>query len=92
MGFTRSRADECVRIRSSDGDTTITGTYTDDVFILSTSPSGVEEVKKELREKYGMKDGGPMNFILGIKVVRDRPRRLITLSQRAYAERILDRF
>jgi hypothetical protein len=52
----------------------------------------VEEVKRELRLKYGVKDGGPMNYILGIKVMRDRPRRLITLSQRAYVERILDRF
>jgi hypothetical protein len=33
-----------------------------------------------------------MNFILGIKVERDRISRKITLSQRAYAIRILERF
>jgi hypothetical protein len=92
MGFKRSRADECVRIRGEKGERVITGTYTDDVTILSDEKDGVERMKRELSEKYGLKDGGDLNWMLGIKVTRDRKNRTIRLSQQAYAERILERF
>jgi len=58
MGFTRSRADECVRICGKKGERVITGTYTDDVTILSDKKDGVDKMKKELKERYGLKDGG----------------------------------
>src|ERR1041385_9158374 len=39
-----------------------------------------------------MKDLGEAAYILGIKIYRDRSRRLLALSQRTYLEKILNRF
>ncbi|GJT41984.1 hypothetical protein Tco_0941849 [Tanacetum coccineum] len=39
-----------------------------------------------------MKDLGEAAFILGIKIYRDRPKRLIGLSQNAYMDKILKRY
>ncbi|GJZ93709.1 hypothetical protein Tco_0665912 [Tanacetum coccineum] len=39
-----------------------------------------------------MKDLGEAAYILGIKIIRDRSKRLIALSQSAYLEKILKKF
>ena len=39
-----------------------------------------------------MKDMGEIKYILGIKIYRDRSRRLIVLSQYVYIDKILERF
>ena len=39
-----------------------------------------------------MKDLGEASFILGIKVYRDRPNRMLGLSQKMYIEEVLKRF
>ncbi|GJY29152.1 retrotransposon protein, putative, ty1-copia subclass [Tanacetum coccineum] len=57
-----------------------------------------EEIKslqsvKEYREKcFAMKDLGEAAFILGIKIYRDRSKRLIGLSKNAYMDKILKRY
>lgn len=92
MGFERSKADECVRFRGREDERIITATYTDDVTILANTTEGMNGMKEEMREKYGLKDGGELHFMLGIRVERNRGSRTIKLSQRAYAERVLHRF
>ena len=39
-----------------------------------------------------MKDLGEAEYILGIKIHRDRSRRMIGLSQETYIDKVLDRF
>jgi hypothetical protein len=39
-----------------------------------------------------MKDMGEANFVLGVKIFRDRSRKLLGLSQETYVRRILERF
>ena len=39
-----------------------------------------------------MKDLGEASFILGIKVYKDRPNRMLELSQKMYIEEVLKRF
>ena len=39
-----------------------------------------------------MKDLGEASYILGIKIYRDRSRRLIGLSQSTYIDKVLNRF
>jgi len=46
-------------------------TYTDDVTGASTSTVGAAEAKGELKERYKLKDGGELNYMLGIKVEQD---------------------
>ena len=39
-----------------------------------------------------MKDMGEVEYVLGIEITRDRPNRLLTLSQGSYLETVLKRF
>nr|GFC06207.1 hypothetical protein [Tanacetum cinerariifolium] len=52
----------------------------------------LQEVKTYLGKCFSMKDLGGAAFILGIKIYRDRSRRLIGLSQNAYLDKILKRY
>jgi hypothetical protein len=50
----------------------------------------IEVVKSSLRKSFLMKDLGEATYILGIKIYRDRSKRLIGLSQYAYIDKILN--
>ncbi|GKD57373.1 hypothetical protein Tco_1290760 [Tanacetum coccineum] len=50
------------------------------------------DVKSWLRKCFAMKDLGEAAYILGIKIYRDRSRRLIGLNQSAYIDKILKRY
>ncbi|GKD86746.1 retrotransposon protein, putative, ty1-copia subclass [Tanacetum coccineum] len=52
----------------------------------------LQEVKSWLSKCFSMKDLGETAYILGIKIIRDRSKRLIALSQSAYLKKILKRF
>ena len=49
-------------------------------------------VKRWLSKKFFMKDLGEASYILEIKVYRDRPKRMLGLSQKLYIEKVLKRF
>jgi len=48
--------------------------------------------KKSIGKTFSIKDMGECNWILNMKVIRNRVQRTITLSQQAYVERILKQF
>ncbi|GJT28551.1 retrotransposon protein, putative, ty1-copia subclass [Tanacetum coccineum] len=52
----------------------------------------LQDVKYYLGRCFAMKDLGEAAYILGIKIYRDRSKRLIGLCQSAYIEKILKRF
>ena len=52
----------------------------------------LNSVKESLNGKFLMKDLGEVVYILGIKIYRDRSRRLLGLSQSAYIDKVLKRF
>ena len=92
LGYKRSKADPSVRSRHENGSTTITSTYTDDTTGISSSMDEAERAKAELGRKFKTKDLGEASLVLGIKIERDREAGMISISQRAYLERVLERF
>ncbi|GJV64590.1 zinc finger, CCHC-type containing protein [Tanacetum coccineum] len=52
-------------------------------------PEGYKDVKSYLGRSFAMKDLGDAAYILGIKIYRDRSKRLIGLNQSDYIEKIL---
>ncbi|GKD71698.1 retrotransposon protein, putative, ty1-copia subclass [Tanacetum coccineum] len=52
----------------------------------------LQDVKSYLGRCFAMKDLGEAAYILGIKIYRDRSKRLIGLCQSAYIEKIIKRF
>ena len=49
-------------------------------------------IKESLKSSFLMKDLGEATYILGIKIYRDRFRRLIGISQSTYIDKVLKRF
>jgi hypothetical protein len=49
----------------------------------------IKEGKKKLSSKFDMKDLGVANFILGMKIKRDRPARNIWLNHKKYIEIVM---
>ena len=50
------------------------------------------DVKLWLSNTFSMKDLGEVTYILGIRIYRDRAKRIIGLSQKLYIEKMLKRF
>ena len=53
--------------------------YVDDILLIGNNIEMLESVKEYLNKSFSMKDLGEAAFILGIKIYRDRSRRLIGL-------------
>jgi hypothetical protein len=66
--------------------------YVDAILLIGNDIPMLEVVNSLLRNSFSMKDLGEVVYILGIKVYRDRSKRLIGLSQDAYIDKILNHF
>ncbi|GJT09525.1 retrotransposon protein, putative, ty1-copia subclass [Tanacetum coccineum] len=66
--------------------------YVDDILLMGNSVTMLKEVKSWLCKCFSMKDLGQATYILEIKIIHDRSKRLIALSQSAYLEKILKKF
>jgi hypothetical protein len=64
----------------------------DDILLIINDISMMEVVKSSLRKSFSMKDLGEAAHILGIKIYRDRSKRLIALSHDAYIDKVLNWF
>ena len=66
--------------------------YVDDILIIGNDLGMMQGVKAYLCKNFSMKDLGEASYILGIKLYRDKERRLIGLSQSSYVDKILERY
>lgn len=66
LDYRKSCADQSVHIRDSDGEITITSTYTDNITRMSSTRASTDLTKRELGEKYKVKNLGDLKLVLGI--------------------------
>lgn len=66
--------------------------YVDDILLIGNNVAMLSTVKLWLSNQFSMKDLGEASFILGLKLYRDRSKRLLGLSQSSYIDKILTRF
>lgn len=91
MGLTRCAADHAMWYRRNGDSTLIVALSVDDLTIAGT-PDLVATFKSDIKSHFDMSDLGPMHWILGIEVQRDRAARTLAISQRAYIDTIVARF
>ena len=60
--------------------------YVDDILLIGNDIEFLDSIKGYLNKSFSMKDLGEAAYILGIKIYRDRSRRLIGLSQSTYLD------
>ncbi|CAH9090786.1 unnamed protein product [Cuscuta epithymum] len=66
--------------------------YVDDILLASSDLDLLHETKRLLFGHFDMKDLGEASYVIGIEIHRDRVKGTLGLSQKAYIERILERF
>ncbi|GJX52612.1 retrotransposon protein, putative, ty1-copia subclass [Tanacetum coccineum] len=89
FGFDQNLDEPCVYQKASGSNVTFLILYVDDIIIMGNHIPSLQSVKNYLGKCFSMKDLGEAAFILGIKIYRDRSKRLIGLSQNAYMVRSL---
>lgn len=66
--------------------------YVDDLLLAGPSATEIADLKVKLNKRFQMSDLGPCSYYLGMKVTRDRPNRVLRLSQTGYIEEVLRKF
>ena len=92
LDFGRSEEDHYVYYKLIDDRLLIIVLYVDDMLLIGNDRNIIKEVKSQLSSKFDMKDLGPVSFILGIQINRDRTNRRLWLNQRKHVEMILKQF
>ena len=92
LGFVKIKSDASVWVFQGDEIRIIVPVYVDDMTLVSKSKSKLAELKSSLRKHFKLRDLGPIEFLLGVKVERDRFKRTLHLSQRQYTLDILKRY
>ncbi|GJT14460.1 retrotransposon protein, putative, ty1-copia subclass [Tanacetum coccineum] len=90
--FAQNLDEPCVYQKASGSNVTFLILYVDDIIIMGNHIPSLQSVKDYLGKCFAMKYLGEATFILGIKIYRDRSKRLIGLGQNAYMDKILKRY
>ncbi|KAJ9558789.1 hypothetical protein OSB04_013403 [Centaurea solstitialis] len=92
FGFAKSEFEPCVYTKFSGSIVTFLVLYVDDILLIGNNVPTLQSVKEWLSKCFQMKDLGEAAYILGIKIYRNRSKRLIGLSQSTYIDKVLKRF
>ena len=66
--------------------------YVDDILLIGNDVGMLSSMKVWLSKNFSMNDLGEATYILGMRIYRDRLRRLLGLSQSLYMDFIVKRF
>ena len=91
-GFEKSPDEPCVYKRIQGTKVVFLVLYVDDILLIGNNIEVLSSVKGWLQKQFDMKDLGEANYILGIKLPRDRKNKVLALSQALYIDKILARF
>lgn len=91
-GLRPTQSDCCVYLMQGEGWILIVVIWVDDLFIFANSVAVKDRFKKWISKQFKMTDLGPIKWILGMEVIRDRTKRTLEIVQTAYIDRMLERF
>ena len=81
QGYQRSDTDHCLYTKQArDGSLLILILYVDDMLIARSNREDIASLKSKLNNAFDMKDLGEANHILGMRIVRDREKKVLFLS------------
>jgi len=92
LQFKRLQSDHGVYIKRTSKNLTIIILYVDDLTIIGDDLQTINSVKGELSKKFEMTDLGEISSYLGMRISRDRNKKIIQLDQEQYLKDVLARF
>lgn len=90
IGFKRNRADHGMYVRGTGNSWIAVALYVDDLLVVSADKNLLSTVKSQLASVFKMKDLGPVEYYLGMKITKTDSG--YTLNQSKYIGEILDHF
>jgi hypothetical protein len=66
--------------------------HVDDCTVTGSSSTLIKAFKEEIGTRFKITDLGPISWLLGMKVTRDRKAHMISLSQESYVNVILTKY
>ena len=91
-GFTMIEEDHCVYVKLSKGSFIILSLYIDDILLTDNDMEMIIATKGSLSSNFKMKDICEADYILGFKILKDRSKKLLGLSQQTYIKKVLECF
>ena len=88
-GFIQTFGEACIYKKVSGSSVAFLILYVDDILLIRNDTEFLNSIKGYLNRNFSIKDLGKATYVLGIKIYRDRSRRLIGLSQSTYLDKIL---
>ena len=92
FGFSQNLDEPCVYKKTNGIAVIFLVLYVDDILLIRNDVSVLQSVKIWLSKNFSIKDLREATYILGIKIYRDRTKRLLGLSQSTYIDKMLKRF
>jgi hypothetical protein len=94
QGYKRSEFDHCLYTKQAkDGSWLFLILYVDDMLIIAGKHlEEISALKSKMAKSFDMKDMGEASHILGMRIERDRSKKLIWLSQTDHIDKVLQHF
>ncbi|GKA89147.1 retrovirus-related pol polyprotein from transposon TNT 1-94 [Tanacetum coccineum] len=90
--FKKNVVDQCIYLKLSGSKVFILVLYVDDIILASNDLNMLYEAKSFLSEYFKMKDLEEASYVIGIEIYRYRSLGILSLSQRAYINKILKKY
>ncbi|KAH9112159.1 hypothetical protein AeMF1_013477 [Aphanomyces euteiches] len=93
-GFKRCHKEQCIYVMVNIEARSITylAVYVDDIVIGTSCKKALDAVRGDLTRTFEMSDKGELNFLLGMRIERDRSARTVKISQSTFVEELLVKF
>ena len=92
LGFQRAESDWGIFVACISTDLLVLASHVDDCTVTGSSLLLVKAFKAETGSRFRITDLGPISWLLGMHVTRDRSSRTISISQEPYIEVILTKY
>ncbi|KAL0462899.1 UNVERIFIED_CONTAM: Retrovirus-related Pol polyprotein from transposon TNT 1-94 [Sesamum latifolium] len=84
--FIKNDCDPCIYKKISESSVAYLVLYVDDILLIRNDVKMLRDIKAWLSIQFSMKDMGEASYILGIKIYRDRSRRMLGLTQSSMSD------
>ena len=87
QGYTQSKNDYSLFLKNSAQHLTIVAVYVDDILLIGSDPTVIQELKHNLNIAFGIKDLGFLHYFLGFEVIHHHDG--VSLTQRKFTQDLL---
>jgi Reverse transcriptase (RNA-dependent DNA polymerase) len=92
IGFQKSMADPAVFFIHVGSDIVILFIHVDDTTMTGSSMDLIKRYEQQIGEMFDITHLGPVSWLLGLAITRDRSKRALSISQEAYINSVIRRF